>query len=273
MSMFTIRQKLLLCGSVLISALLIAGSYFGSRWLHGPDVDPLPEHLLSDRPPAVSMNRPVRASVSQYTPSIPEADFVSEDESFSDTDSPINSDGIDDDLDAQLASLSDEDFTDLADALAELEQDEGESSDYPAIPDGFPLTPVWLKDFFDENLHADFVIIDRVLIELWNQGDHNLVNGIRDKNTGKVYPIYHGVVYVEWDGHFREDSNGQPLEVPYISYRLGISSTVEPLLNADGNLFTQEQIMSGAYAAMYPDVEFVDYSNAGYDPATMLNDY
>ena len=154
-----------------------------------------------------------------------------------------------------------------------LQKHDRESNDYPAVPDGFPLTPVWLKDFFDQNLHADYVIIDRVLIELWNQGDHDLVNGILDEHSGKVYPIYHGVVYVEWDSYFREDSNGQPLEVPYISHRLGISSTVEPLLNADGNLFTEEEIMSGAYAAMYPDVEFVSYSDAGYHPATILNGY
>ena len=38
-SMFTIRQKLLLCGSVLFSVLLVAGGYFGSRWLHGADVE------------------------------------------------------------------------------------------------------------------------------------------------------------------------------------------------------------------------------------------
>ena len=260
MSMFTIRQKLLLCRSVLFSVLLVAGSYFGSRWLHGADVEPLPEHLLSDRPDGVSMNRPVRASVSQYAPSVSETDMVSDGGLSGDVVSTSDSDEIEN-----------AERNELVEERSALEQEEGK--DFPEVPEGFPVTPVWLKDFFDENLHADFVIIDRVLIELWNQGDHNLVNGIRDKNTGKVYPIYHDVVYLEWDSHFREDSNGQPLEIPYISYRLGISSTVEPLLNADGNLFTQEQIMSGAYATMYPDVEFVDYSFAGYDPATMLNDY
>ena len=70
-----------------------------------------------------------------------------------------------------------------------------------------------------------------------------------------------------------EDSNGQLLEVPYVSYTLGISSTLEPLLNEDGNLFTKEEIVSGAYVTMFPDVTFVDYSDAGYDPATVLNNY
>ena len=69
----------------MISALLIAGSYFGSRWLHGPDVEPLPEHLLSDRPRAVSMNRSVLNSVSQYTPSVSDADLMSEEEDVHET--------------------------------------------------------------------------------------------------------------------------------------------------------------------------------------------
>lgn len=83
--MFTMRQKLLLCGSVLIPALLIVCSYFGSRWIHGPDVEPLPEHLLSDRPRAVSTNHPVRNSVSQQIPSVVEAGLVSEEEELHET--------------------------------------------------------------------------------------------------------------------------------------------------------------------------------------------
>ena len=85
MSMFTIRQKLLLCGSVFFSVLLIAGSYFGSRWLHGPDVRPVPEFLLSDRPRAVSMNRPDRASVLRDASSMSETDLMSEEEDVHET--------------------------------------------------------------------------------------------------------------------------------------------------------------------------------------------
>ena len=260
--MFTIRQKLLLCGSVFFSVLLVAGSYFGSRCLHGPDVRPVPEFLLSNRPHGVSMNRPVRASVSQDAPSMSESQLE-----------PGQNNNDDEELEALLNPLSDEELTALAETLSSLEKDEGKN--FPEVPEGFPsnIRPVWLEDFFDEILHADHVIIDRVLIELWNQGDHDIVYGTIDENTGKVYPIYHDVVYVEWDSHVREDSNGESLEVPYISYRLGISSTVEPLLNEDGNLFTEEEIMSGAYVTMYPDVTFVDYSDAGYDPVTVLNDY
>ena len=80
MPMFTIRQKLLLGGSVLVALLLVAGGYYGSRWLHGPDVEPLPEHLLSDKPLSVSMNHPVRASVLHDTSSVSVTDLMSEQE-------------------------------------------------------------------------------------------------------------------------------------------------------------------------------------------------
>ena len=240
-TMFTRKQKLLLCGSVLISALLIAGSYFGRHWFYGPDVQPVPEHLLADKPRAVSMNRPDRASVFQDTPSMSEPQSVS---GIASTLEPGQNNNDHEELEALLNSLGDEELTTLADTLSSLEKDEGKN--FPEVPEGFPsnIRPVWLEDFFDEILHADYVIIDRVLIELWNQGDHDIVYGTIDENTGKIYPIYHDVVYVEWDNHVREDSNGESLEVPYISYRLGISSTVEPLLNEDGNLFTEEEIMS-----------------------------
>jgi len=65
MLMFSIRQKLLVCGSVLISALLIAGSYFGNRWLNGLDMKHVPERLLSNDLQFAKMNSLVHASLSQ----------------------------------------------------------------------------------------------------------------------------------------------------------------------------------------------------------------
>ena len=267
MSMFTIRQKLLLCGSVLFSILLVAGSYFGSRWLHGPDVEPLPEHLLSDRSHGVSMNRPVRASVAQYTPSVIESESVSDIDSTLETEQNFSDE--EEELEALLNSLSDEELSALAESL---EQDEGESSKYPAVPEGYPnnLKPVWLKHFFDENLHANHVIMGCVGIELWNQGERGFVNITMDCHTGKVYLLYPGVVYVTWKHYSRKAPDGEPIKVPYISYWLGIPSTVDSLLNTDGKIFSEQEIMSGAYTTMYPDVEFVNYNNAGYAPATIL---
>ena len=70
--MFTIRQRLLMGGAFLFAVILVAGSYFGSYWIHGPDVESVPEHLLLDKPRFVSMNRPVYASILQGTSSVSE---------------------------------------------------------------------------------------------------------------------------------------------------------------------------------------------------------
>ncbi len=205
---FTNRQTLLLGSAVLLAVLLVAGSYFRCHWFYGPDVEPVPEHLLSDKSRSVSMNRPVAASFSQDTMS------VSADESFSGIVSTIDPEET---LSSEeLAALSDEELTALAEAISALEQESSDATavgDFPEVSDGYPsdIRPVWLEDYFDGNLHADHVLIDRVLIELWNQGDHDFVNGILDENTGRVYPIYHNVVYVEWDSHVREGSNGESI--------------------------------------------------------------
>ena len=198
MSMFTIRQKLVLCGSVLVAVLLIAGGYYGSRWLFSPDVEVVTEYALPDGPIPTQVNRPARASVAHHTAS--KTDLVSESGNESSGDSELITDAdstsIDEDLEAQLAALSDEELTALVDAL---EQDEGQSSKYPAVPEGFPETPVWLKDYFNERDFSNHVTLYRVLIELWNRGDHNLTGGTLDADTGRVYPSYPDVIYVTWE--------------------------------------------------------------------------
>ena len=110
--MFTSKQKLLMGGAVLFAVLPVADGYYGSRWLFSPNVESVTEYVLPDRPPAVSMNRSVCNSVSQHTPSVPEADLVSEDESFSDVGSTTDTDEI---LSSEdLKALSDEELTALA---------------------------------------------------------------------------------------------------------------------------------------------------------------
>ena len=206
--MFSTRQKLFLGGAVLLSVLLVAGSYFGRHWLF-PTL-----HLRQN--------------------------------TFE-----------------ELKALADEKF-------AVLEQDL--AKEYPAVPQGYPqnLKPVWLEDYFDENLHTPHVIMGRVAIELWNHGERGFVNITIDYRSGRVYLLYPGVVYVTWSNHSREGPDGEPIQVPYISHWLGIPSTVNPLLDSDGRIFTDQEIMSGAYMTMYPDVQFINYNDAGYDPATIL---
>ena len=83
--MFTSKQKLLMGGAVLFAVLPVADGYYGSRWLHGPDVQSVTEYVFPDEPLPEQMNRPVRASVAQYTPSVIEADLESEEEEVHET--------------------------------------------------------------------------------------------------------------------------------------------------------------------------------------------
>ena len=129
------RRKLFLGGAVLAALLLVAGGYFASRWLFGRDVESVTEYVIPDEPLPAQIPRPVRASVSQQTSPVPE----SEDELFSELDTESDSTQIDEELENQLAALSDEELTALAEAL---EQEERESSKYPAVPEGFPQM-VW----------------------------------------------------------------------------------------------------------------------------------
>lgn len=72
---------------------------------------------------------------------------------------------------------------------------------YPEVPEGFPLPVSWQwsdeekLEFGPEHMRNQEVI-DRVLIKLWNQGDHEFYGAIGDDKT--VYPLYRNTVYIEW---------------------------------------------------------------------------
>ena len=83
--MSTRKQKLSVGDAVLFAVLLVAGSYFGSRWIHSPDVESVPEHLLTAEPHSVSINRPVHAAVFQDILSVSETDLMSEEEEVHET--------------------------------------------------------------------------------------------------------------------------------------------------------------------------------------------
>ena len=253
--MFSNRKKLLLGGAFLLAVLLIAGGYYGSRWLFSPDVESVTEYVLPDEPLPAQMNRPVRASSSQDTSSVPETDLVSEseDELFSDSETDSDSTSIDEELEAttSVAALSDEELTALAEAL---EQEEEKTSKYPAVPDGYPssLEPVWLKDYFSEGNFSNHVVMDRVLIELWKQGDHSFVSASYDHNNGKIYPIYPDVIYIRLGKSVYDGPDGETIEIPYINSTLGDFETIEPLTDADGHLFTLEEVESGLIKRSIP---------------------
>ena len=155
------------------------------------------------------------------------------------------------------------------------------ADDYPAVPEGYPHTPVWLEDYFNENLHASHVIMHHVAIELWNQGERGFVNMTIDFHSGKVYLLYPDVLYVTWTDSPDEDElgpDGEPMQ--YLSSHLHANIQVarQFIGDARGKLFTKaevEMMMAGQgdYIAQYPGLKLFYYKKAGYKPKDVLVDH
>ena len=157
------------------------------------------------------------------------------------------------------------------------------ADDYPAVPEGYPenLKPVWLEDYFDENLHAPHVIMQRVAIELWNQGERGFVNITMDFFTDKVYLLYPNILYVTWTDSPDEDElgpDGEPMQ--FLSHHLHANIQVARQFIGDvrGKLFANAEVEEmmvgqGDYIAQYPGLELVYYNKAGYKPKDVLVDY
>ena len=178
---------------------------------------------------------------------------------------------------------SDDDSAPIIHHVVTLEEPEP-ADDYPAVPEGFPsnLKPVWLKDHFDENLHADHVIMYRVAIELWNQGERGFVNVVGDGHTGKVYLLYPDVAYVTWTDSPDEDElgpDGEPMQ--YLSSHLHSNAHAARQFTSDARrdkVFTKAEVEAmmageGAYMTQYPGLKLVDYNKAGYKPRDVLVDH
>ena len=155
---------------------------------------------------------------------------------------------------------------DTADASLpdDMGSEEKVPADFPETPEGFPMTPLWDDDRFPNyqkgDMH-DHEMIYRVLIKLWNQGDHDFINGYLDFNNGRVYPLYPDTIYVRW----KEQVVGRPdnprtIRVP------------RTIVGTDDRYFTPEELYFYGLEASYPEINFVKEHTAGYDPETFLTD-
>lgn len=255
---FINRPKLLIGGAIVFAVLFVVGSYFGSHWYYG-DIEPVPEHLLTIEPYYPKAGQEMSASDSQDAES-PEWESVPETEALSG----------DDAVSTPLPDITDDELDAL---LQELEESPVEKGDFPEVPDGFPsdLIPVWIQ--FPDYQKGDMYkheMIDRVLIKLWNQEDHDFVSGVYQHDNDRVYPLYRDVVYIEWGETVPDNPDEEVVRFPRFALATHQRSS-DP--DALGGLFTVEELTSGAYQTMYSDVTFVDYGSAGYDPETFLDDH
>ncbi len=77
------------------------------------------------------------------------------------------------------------------------------TSEYPEVPPGYPFRPFWkLPKEVQANTPPEQrepqIVLDKVLIKLWKQGDRNFVSGVYQLSTGKVYPLYPNTIYIRW---------------------------------------------------------------------------
>ncbi len=133
---------------------------------------------------------------------------------------------------------------------------------YPEIPQGFPehLMPIWT--WSDEKRQRvvgreiDFELMHRVLIKLYNDGDHEFRAVIRNDENGKIYPLYDNVVYVKrW----------QEMRLPggtVAQYPAG-------QLTTEGFISPRDFVESGGKLPAH--IKFIDRDTAGYDPYNFLN--
>ncbi|MYB96279.1 hypothetical protein F4054_17630 [Candidatus Poribacteria bacterium] len=124
---------------------------------------------------------------------------------------------------------------------------------YPEVPDGYPkdMTPTWIK--YNGQQSRDFELMDRVLIRLWNQGDHNVGGAVMKR--GLVYPLYPNTAYVTYGD----------IKMPDGTVRKFIRS-------ASGPLGTKPIRHPGKRFPVLPEgVTAIDMDNAGINPYKFLD--
>ena len=163
-------------------------------------------------------------------------------------------------------SIEDSEFPDddLESMLAELDEETAkEKGDFPAVPEGFPFTPVWLRiPDYTKGDELGSEQIARVLIKLWNQGDRAFEGGTIWHNNGQIYPIYPDVLYVQRGEWVINNEDGNPVPVRYITSSIG-PFTPE---------FDATDLLNGEFETKYSDIEFIPLEHAGYDPHTFLTE-
>ena len=153
-------------------------------------------------------------------------------------------------LESTAALENETETDDLADAFLpdDLVSEEEVQSDFPEVPEGFPMTPLWNDDRFPNYQKGDMQeheTLYRVLIKLWNQGDHEFINGVLDHNNGRVYPLYPDTLYVTW--------KEEVVDTPEGPRTIRVPGTV---VGTHDRHFTPEELYFFGVEASYPEVNF-----------------
>lgn len=251
-TIFDVLRHPLVIGALVLSILIVVGVYFGSHWYYG-DVEPVEIPDVSASTPFLPKN----LSASEVDLSgLKEESLPPQTES-----TPTVSSAASESIDDFLAELSDEEKALLTAEVVEETQRVSPFGfgPYPEVPSDFPHDPIWEEDMeanisqFGSEAMKEAELMDRVLIQLWNQG-HRATSASKHSN-GLVYPSFPNTVFVRWD--YIEEDDGT-----ITRYARRISSGAE-VSDSDLNDLGEGIIP--------PGITVLDYDSDGINPYTFLN--
>ena len=247
---------LLMGGSLVISVLIVAGAYLFGTWYNGrDDIEPL--NLWPVRPRLASSQPATRIATGSSG-----GNFISGDTSQTDA---RNADYTADDIevDDMFWEQWEQEEKCCEEEIGIRDRDDvfpSHESEFPEVPDGFPLEVIWKRDeipaHWSEQTIDNLVLMHKVLIKLWNQGDQNWVS-VSMNTGGDVYPHYPNTLYLQWAEW--DDSNGVIRK--YISSSLGPGGFNKVDI-------TPEQMQAGEIPY---GIQVLDYDEDGIDPYSFLN--
>ena len=124
---------------------------------------------------------------------------------------------------------------------------------YPEIPEGT------LIGEFNETDSVNSELLGRVLVKLWNDGDRHLGGWISGE-TGKVYPHYDNVVYVEYENQLNELTGEWEMNI--------VSANSAPSTSFDTNFELHNSVLEGNIPVGY---KLIDVDGAGIAPYEFLD--
>jgi len=254
-------------GSIVFCVLCVMGSLLYSWHVDRATDREMARHdrFLQERREKQNTTRPVKsveAPTENETPGV-----VNTPEENTDTQMPELTEALPNETDDLVDAFLPEDFVSEVEAPAEeVPVSPFGFGPYPEVPSDFPKAVIWQgseekrQKFADDGRLEDMELIDRVLIKLWNQGDHEWRGAKRDDLNGKVYPLYRNRIYVK---HWIEIpvEGGQIMPFP-----AGGTS--------GGSDWKPDRYLPIFYESggQLPDhIQFIDQDAAGYDPYTFLN--
>ena len=147
------------------------------------------------------------------------------------------------------------------------EENVGVKGDFPPIPEGYlddNSKPVWLDiPGYRKGDMTNHENIARVLIKLWNQGKRGFRGGFMNHRNNRVYPLYPDVLYVEWADRVIDNQDGNPP----VTFR-----SIAASAGTEDRDFELEDFTVGGWESKFPGLKFVEFKDAGYNPATFLSD-